>query len=236
MLKIFQPILHHALIYIDDIFLFLSTHEEHRQLLNQFFDIIHTYRIMLSVKKSTIATNNIEFLGMIIKDRHYQPGKHIAQEVLHFPNQHCSTFQINNSPGNRYSNSLASSITSETLFLMSITIPISFQLFFIKKKPPEWNDNHTVAVTTLKMIAQNPPPLKLIIDGKQILQTDASDKSWGAILLEEINGKETFIAYASGHFFDTQQHYHIVYKEILAVKNGIKKFEYHFIDYHFHEL
>ena len=86
MVKIFQPILHHALIYIDDILL-LGTHEEHRPLLNQFFDIIQTYRIMLSAKKSTIAIDNIEFLGMIIKDGHYQPGKHIAQELLHFPDQ-----------------------------------------------------------------------------------------------------------------------------------------------------
>ena len=34
MVKIFQPILHHALIYIDDILLFSGTHEELRQLLN----------------------------------------------------------------------------------------------------------------------------------------------------------------------------------------------------------
>ncbi|KAH9780732.1 hypothetical protein KPL71_008192 [Citrus sinensis] len=103
----------------------------------------------------------------------------------------------------------------------------------LKKKPPEWNADHTFAITTLKQIAQNPPPLKLITDGKRILQTDASDESWGAILLEEINGKEHFIAYASGHFSDTQKHYHSVFKEILAVKNGIKKFEYHLIGHHF---
>ncbi|KAH9792729.1 hypothetical protein KPL71_004251 [Citrus sinensis] len=103
----------------------------------------------------------------------------------------------------------------------------------LKKKPPDWNADHTFAVTTLKQIAQNPPPLKLITDGKRILQTDASDESWGAILLEEINGKENFIAYASGHFSDIQKHYHSVFKEILAVENGIKKFEYHLIGHHF---
>ena len=94
MVKIFQPILRHALIYIDDILLFSGTHKEHRQLLNQFFYIIQTYGIMLSAKKSTIETYNIEFLGMIIKDGHYQPGKHIAQELLHFPDQQLSKKQI----------------------------------------------------------------------------------------------------------------------------------------------
>ncbi|KAH9744168.1 hypothetical protein KPL70_003573 [Citrus sinensis] len=100
------------------------SHEEYRQLLTQFYDIFQSHGIMLSAKKSTIATNNIEFL-------------------------------------------------------------------------------------------------------------DASDESWGAILLEEINGKEHFIAYASRQFFDTQKHYHSVFKEIFAVKNGIKKFEYHLIGHHF---
>ncbi|KAH9734771.1 hypothetical protein KPL71_017496 [Citrus sinensis] len=123
-----------------------GSHAEHRQLLTQFYDILQSHGIMLSAKKSTIATNNFEFLGMI---------------------------------------------------------------------------------------AQNPPPLKLITDGQRILQTDASDESWGAILLEELNNKEHFIAYASGQFSDTQKHYHSVFKEILAVKNDIKKFEYHLIGHHF---
>ncbi|KAH9649349.1 hypothetical protein KPL70_025946 [Citrus sinensis] len=101
-----------------------GSHDEHRQLLTQFYDIVQSHGIMLSAKKSTIATDNIEFL-------------------------------------------------------------------------------------------------------------DASDDSWGAILLEDINRKEHFIAYASGQFSDTQKHYHSVFKEILAVKNGIKKFEYHLIGHHF---
>ena len=73
MIQIFQPILHSALIYIDDILLFSGTQDDHRHLLNQFFDIIQSHRIMLSAKKSIIATTNIEFLGMTIKDGRYQP-------------------------------------------------------------------------------------------------------------------------------------------------------------------
>ncbi|KAH9649377.1 hypothetical protein KPL70_025955 [Citrus sinensis] len=159
----------------------IGSHDEHRQLLTQFYDIVQSHGIMLSAKKSTIATDNIEFLDFIPHVDHY---------------------------------------THNLLALL-------------KKKPPEWNADHTTAVTTLKQIAQNPPPLKLSTDGKCILQTDASDESWGAILLEDINGKEHFIAYASGQFSDTQKHYHSVFKEILAVKNGIKKFEYHLIGHHF---
>ena len=90
MVQIFQPILHSALIYIDVILLFSGTQDDHRHLLNQFFDIIQSHGIMLSAKKSTIATNNIEFLIMTIKDGHYQLEKYIAQELIHFPDHNFS--------------------------------------------------------------------------------------------------------------------------------------------------
>ncbi|KAH9801779.1 hypothetical protein KPL71_001153 [Citrus sinensis] len=203
----------------------LGSHDEHCQLLTQFYDIVQSHGIMLSAKKNTIATDNIEFLGMIIKDGHYQPGKHIAQELLHFPDQQLFKKQVQQFLG------IINYIIDFIPHVDHYTRHLSALLK--KKKPPEWNADHTNAVTTLKKIAQNPPPLKLITDGKLILQTDASDDSWGAILLEDINRKEHFIAYASGQFSDTQKHYHSVFKEILAVKNGIKKFEYHLIGHHF---
>ncbi|KAH9752137.1 hypothetical protein KPL71_014580 [Citrus sinensis] len=160
----------------------------------------------------------------ILLDGHYQPGKHIAQELLHFPDQQLSKRQIQQFLGIiNYIRDFLPHVDHHTHHLSAL----------LKKQPSEWNADHTAAVTTLKQIAQNPPPLKLITDGKRILQTDASDESWGAILLEELNDKEHFIAYASGHFSETQKHYHSVFKEILAVKNGIKKFEYHLIGHHF---
>ncbi|KAH9744247.1 hypothetical protein KPL70_003617 [Citrus sinensis] len=171
----------------------IGSHEEHRQLLTQFYDIVQSHGIMLSVKKSTIATDNIEFL---------------VQQFLGIIN---------------YIRDFIPHVDHYTHHLSAL----------LKKKPPEWNADHTTAVTTLKQITQNPPPLKLITDGKRILQTAASDESWGAILLEEINRKEHFIAYPSGQFSDTQKHYHSVFKEILVVKNGIKKFKYHLIGHHF---
>ena len=222
--QIFQPILHSALIYINDILLFSGTQDEHRHLLNQFFNIIQSHGIMLSAKKSTLATHKIEFLGMTIKDGHYQSGKHIAQELIHFPDQHFSKRQLQQFLGIiNYIRDFIPHVDHQTRKLSAL----------LKKNRPSWSNNHTLAVTTLKQIAQNPPPLKLITNDRRILQTDASDESWGAILLEETDGKEHFIAYASGHFSDTQIHYHSVFKEILAVKHDIQKFEYHLISYHF---
>ena len=55
MTKIFSPILHHALVYIDDILLFSSDHKSHQKLLLDFFHIVQAHGIMLSEKKSSIG-------------------------------------------------------------------------------------------------------------------------------------------------------------------------------------
>ncbi|KAH9744163.1 hypothetical protein KPL70_003573 [Citrus sinensis] len=53
------------------------SHEEYRQLLTQFYDIFQSHGIMLSAKKSTIATNNIEFLGLTL-----DPSRETTEDVL----------------------------------------------------------------------------------------------------------------------------------------------------------
>jgi len=62
--------------------------------------------------------------------------------------------------------------------------------------------------------------------GNKILQTDATNEYWSAFLFEEENIKRKIYGYASGRFKDAEQHYHSMFKEILAVKNGIKKFNF----------
>ena len=42
-----------------------------------------------------------------------------------------------------------------------------------------------------------------------------------------------FCAHASGQFKDSKKNYHVIYKEILVVKYGIKKFEFHLISHKF---
>ncbi|KAH9716973.1 hypothetical protein KPL71_021654 [Citrus sinensis] len=54
-----------------------GSHDEHHQLLTQFYDIVQSHGIMLSAKKSTIATNNIEFLGLTL-----DPSRETTEDVL----------------------------------------------------------------------------------------------------------------------------------------------------------
>ena len=49
--------------------------------------------------------------------------------------------------------------------------------------------SQTAAIQHLKNIAQHPLPLRIPTDGQRILQTDASDQYWGAVLLENMMEK-----------------------------------------------
>nr|GEZ15392.1 putative reverse transcriptase domain, viral movement protein [Tanacetum cinerariifolium] len=69
---------------------------------------------------------------------------------------------------------------------------------------------------------------------KRILQTDASDECWGAVLLvQDNNNKRHICGYKSGTFKASEKQYHSMFKEILVVKRGIKKFQFHLIGHEF---
>ena len=55
MIKIFEHILHHALVYIDNELLFSKDHNSHQKLLSHFLKIVEMHGIMLFDKKSIIG-------------------------------------------------------------------------------------------------------------------------------------------------------------------------------------
>ncbi|KAK8508952.1 hypothetical protein V6N12_058097 [Hibiscus sabdariffa] len=204
----------------------LSPNEEtHTALLKEFQQLVLRYGIMLSERKMKIAQKEIEFLGMNLKGEQYQPGPHIAQELLKFPEEDLSKKQVLQFLG------IVNYLRDFIPKISKYTNPLRKML---KKDPPPWSKTQTMAVRVLKEKLQQLPPLQIPSDGKRILQTDASDKYWGAILFEERDGKRHICGYKSGRFSEAEIHYHSTFKEILAVKKGISKFEFHLICHHFH--
>ncbi|RDX83586.1 hypothetical protein CR513_35475, partial [Mucuna pruriens] len=224
MTRIFEPLLEHAIIYIDDILLFSRNMETHKALLNQFFDIANQYGLMFSEKKIHLAQSEIDFLGMHFSQGSYQPQPHIAEELLKFPDQSLIVKQI------QQFLRIVNYIRDFIPHVARYTSPLSKLL---KKDPPPWGPEQTQAIQELKKIAQSPPALKIPGEEKHILQTDASDFYWGAVLIEELENKKFYCGHASGQFKEAERHYHTTFKEALAVKNGIKKFDFHLRRHHF---
>ena len=69
---------------------------------------------------------------------------------------------------------------------------------------------------------------------KLILETDASEETWAGLLMQKNGPKlEEVCMYTSGCFSDTESRYPSSHKEILAVKNGIKKYRLFLKPVHF---
>ncbi|KAK0579615.1 hypothetical protein LWI29_028682 [Acer saccharum] len=213
-----NELLRQALIYIDDILLFSPDETSHNLLLQQFHDIVHHYGIILSEKKSIVGRPEIEFLGMHISNGQYRPGPHLVVRLLDFPDSDLSVHQVQQFLG---------IVNYVRDFIPHVSHYTSVLFTLLKKHHPPWSFSHTEAILKLKEISQSPPALTIPSSGQLVLQTDASDIFWGAVLIEDREGQRSYCGHASGKFKDSQQHYHTIYKEILAVKYGIQKLDFH---------
>lgn len=171
-----------------------------------------------------IAVTEIDFIGMHIQNGQYTLQPHISKSFNEFPDKLTSVKQIQQFLG------LVNYMADFIPHIVKYRGPLS-QL--LKKNPPPWDQNHTTAVRKLKELSTALPPLQILGDGHRILQTDASHKQWGAVLFKELQGKRTPCGYKSGSFSEAEQGYHSTFKEILAVKRAIKKFQFHLIGHHF---
>ena len=81
----------------------------------------------------------------------------------------------------------------------------------LRKNAPPWGPEHTEPIKCLKQVAKTPLPLKIPGEGNWILQTDASNQYWGAVFIEEIEGKKFYC----GQFKPAELHYRTTYKETL---------------------
>jgi len=224
MTKIFEPILNSVIIYIDDILLFSKDKESHKVLLEQFISLADQHGIMLSEKKIHLAQLEIDFLGMHFSQGTYQPQPHIAQELLKFPDCSLTIKEIQQFLG------ILNYIRDFIPKVARYTSPLSRLL---KKDPPPWGIEQTRVVSEIKKIAQHPPALKIPRNWKRIQQTDASNHYWGAVLMEENGNHLDYCGHASGEFKEAEKHYHTTFKEAFAVKNGIKKFDFHLRGFQF---
>ena len=133
---------------------------------------------MISEKKMILAKQEIQFLGMKISEGQCTPEQHVGQSVLNFLEKILSKTQVKQ---------FLVVLNYVREFIPKAAKHISPLTKMLKKKPPPWGPSQTKAIQNLKEELLCLPTLYIPSDGKKILQTDASDKYWGAILLEEDN-------------------------------------------------
>ena len=180
--------------------------------------------IMLLEKKMVIGQSSIDFLGVNISNGRYTLQPHIAASLGEFPEKLTSAKQIQQ---------FLVIVNYISDFIPKISKYRNFLAHLLKKSPPEWNSVHTKVVQQLKKLAKKLPPLQIVGLGKPILQTNVSDEYWAVALFEEVDGKRSICGYKSGAFKPLELQYHSTFKEILAIKHRIEKFQFHLLGHNF---
>lgn len=89
----------------------------------------------------------------------------------------------------------------------------------------KWSEKDTDIIKNIKKECQELQPLELPLeDDYIIIETDASNIHWGAVLKVRRN-EEIICRYTSGTFTETEQKYHSTEKEILAIIKSFEKFQ-----------
>ena len=203
-----------VVIYLDDILIFSSTLQEHRQIVRQVLQILRENKLYLKPEKCEFEQSLIEFLGMIVEDGcvcmdpakvqaiHAWPTpmkKKDLQSFLGFCNFYCRFIQ-------NYSK-------------------IAQPLHDLTKKDIVWNwgIEQEQAFLQLKEAITSQPVLALPRDdGSFRVEADASNYALGAILSQEQDGKWHPIAYMSKTLNEAERNYEIYDKELLAIMSALE--------------
>ncbi|KAL2518395.1 Reverse transcriptase domain-containing protein [Abeliophyllum distichum] len=211
--RIYHPIMKSALVYIDDILLFSPDESFHSQLLSDLHELTKQYGVMLAQKKMVIGVPEINFLGMHIKDGQYSLQPHVGQELLKFPDANISKKEVQQ---------FLSIVNYMADFIDHLSTTIKPLQNMLKNNAPAWSEEQTKAIQEIKQKVHGLPALSIPTDGKRILQTDASDLYWAAVLLEEKNGKRSICGYKSDSFSEAESITIPLSKKSLQSKNESK--------------
>lgn len=213
------------IVYIDNLLIFSRDISEHKKHLEQFYQVVFKHGLVLSVApdKFIIAQTCTKYLGLVISQGKVELKPHVLT-LLNFldPLLDIKIVQIFLGCLNYIRQFYPEQVANTKILQQRL------------KKGNIWTKQMSTAVKNIKQKIMQLPPLSLpCSDFPFILETDASDSCWATILIQKHSKKEEVCAFASGTFSDVEKIYPSSHKEILAVKNGIKRFRLFLKSVHF---
>ena len=201
---------------MDDIISPCQSIDQGLQRLRKVFDRLRDANQKLKPSKYTFFQKQARFLGHIVSESTVStdPEKLVA---------------INNWPVPRSAKQVKSFLGLCSYYRRYVrnfaAIARPLHMVSDKKAKFTWNESCQQAFEQLKQALTSSDILAYPIHGLQfILDTDRSDKSVGAVLSQEQNGRERVIAYMSKAMNKHEQLYGTTRKELLAAVNALRTF------------
>jgi hypothetical protein len=205
--------------FIDDILIYTRTLDHHFVVFKEVLRRLREASLTAKPSKCSIAYSSLNCLGHIVGDEQLKPDSEKVTVIKQAPRP-ITKKQLRSFLG------LVGFYRKFVPNFAYIALPLTD---LTKKGSPTkiaWDQCHELAFQTLKSALTHCPILKLPdIQDVFILQTDASDRGLGAVLLQMEQGQKLPIAYASRKLKECECKYATVEKECLAIVWAIQKFQ-----------
>ncbi|MFS7996550.1 putative nucleotidyltransferase, Ribonuclease H [Helianthus anomalus] len=217
----FKPFLRKfVLVFFDDILVYSSCWEEHLLHLQQVLDVLRAQTLYTRMSKCSFGGATVEYLGHLISREGVSTDPKKLEAIKEWPIP-TNAKQLRGFLG------LSGYYRRFIKGYGSLAKPLTNLL---RKDAFDWNDEATTAFNSLKTALLSPPVLALPNFSKTfVLETDASGKGIGAVLMQEGHP----IAFISKALSARQQALSVYEKELLALIFAVKYWHHYLAMGHF---
>ncbi|XP_028104274.1 uncharacterized protein LOC114303333 [Camellia sinensis] len=184
---IFTPYTEFALSYIDDVLIFTSSIDQHLKHLNIFKNVIIRNGLVISAPKMQLFQTTVRYLGHNISNGSIIPINRSIKFASKFPDEIKDKTQLQ-----RFLGSL--NYIRDYYYQLSADANVLYTR--LRKNPPPWNEEHTLAVKRL---------------GGILKQFNPNTK------------KEKLLRFHSGHWNKAASNYPTIKQECLAIKSTLEE-------------
>jgi hypothetical protein len=220
-----KPYFDCLIVYIDDILVFSPSIEQHFKHLKKLLQAVKQAGLVFSKNKINLFKIEIKFLGHTIDNEKLTLQTHAVEFADKFPDKILDKTQLHRFLG---------SLNYIIHFYKKCAQDRNLLNERLKKDPSPWTEAHTQAMKNIKTKTKNLPILHISDDDvPKIVETDARNIGWGAILKQvrhkDGKKKEEIIQFSLGLWQDAEKNHSALDKEIKAALNAIQKFEIYMI-------
>lgn len=203
--------------YLDDVIVISSTFDEHVSRLLQVLDKLRQANLTVNFEKCKFFRSELKYLGYVVDSRGLRTDPDKVEAIINFP-----------TPTNR--KELKRFLGTATWYrrfvpnFSTVAGPLNKLTANGKNAPSfKWSPEADAAFNALKECLVSAPVLSCPDYSKPFeVHTDASSYGIGAMLTQNIDGKEHPIAYMSRSFTSPEKNYSITERETLAVLTALE--------------
>ena len=209
--------------YLDDVVLYSTSWEEHMEHLRMVLERLHSVGLTVNPNKCAFAKAETEYLGHVI-------GKGVVRPQV------SKIHAIESCPLPQTRKQLRSFLGMADFyhrFIPQFSARAALLTDLTGSRSPHkipWTEEAMAAFQDIRQSLSKDPVLHSPnFNDSFVLQTDASDRGLGAVLLQGTPGDRHPIAYISRKLFPREARYSTIEKEALAIKWALDSFRYYLL-------